>query len=612
MSAHVRTDPLALSGIDAMPPDVPIQRPNAARLLGAMFLLVALGCTRALPPDPARAVVRITPYKLARTVESSQGIVVCADAVAARIGARVLADGGTAVDAAVAVAFALAVTHPQAGNIGGGGFMLVRRPDGSVDAIDYRETAPAAFHPEIYLGPDGTIDRARYENPYVQVGVPGTVAGLALAHRRHGRRPFHLLVRPAERLAREGFVVSPLLARDLRIHRDKLIRHPSTARIFFHWNGEPYEAGERLVQPELAGVLKSIASDGASAFYRGWIGESIARKVRAGGGYLTAADFRIYEAKLREPIRMPLAGGELLGMPPPSSGGIAVAQVLAILEDLPLRQADPVSPQVAHTLAEALRRAFRDRARHLGDPDFGEMPVHELLSAEHLDELRTGIDPRHATPSEKLWFEPVPEGGGETTHFSVIDREGMAVANTYTLEQSFGGGVVAPDLGIFLNNELGDFNPKPGDTDRAGRIGTPPNLPAAGKRPLSSMSPTIYVRDGRAEIITGSPGGRTIISTVAGVLFARIFLGLPPERAVWGPRLHHQWFPDRISLEEGVWPAKTIAALEGFGHTVERIKSQGAANSILWDEERGYVGVGDFRRDGWAAAPIWFEGDHPQ
>ncbi|MBN2489261.1 MAG: gamma-glutamyltransferase [Planctomycetes bacterium] len=589
----------------------PEPRIRAAAIVAALLLLLALGCTRGMPPDPARALLRREPFKLGRTVASSSGLVVCADAEAARIGARVLAEGGNAVDAAVAVAFALAVTHPQAGNLGGGGFMLVRRPDGSVDAVDYRETAPAAFHPEVYLGTDGEIDRTRYDNPYLQVGVPGTVAGLALAHRRHGRRPFHLLVEPAERLARAGFIVSPLLARDLRLHRAKLSRHPSTVRVFFHWDREPYQAGERLQQPELAGVLKSIATGGTDVFYRGWIGEAIAQKVRAGGGCLTAADFRRYEARLRDPIRTPLRGGELIGMPPPSSGGIAVAQVLAILDSPALHRADPVGPQLAHALAESLRRAFRDRALHLGDPDFTAVPVNQLLSAAHVKELRGGIDPRRATPSESLWPVPLPlpEAGGETTHFSVLDRDGMAVANTYTLEQTFGGGVVAADLGIFLNNELGDFNPKPGDTDRAGRIGTPPNLPAAGKRPLSSMSPAIYVRDGQVEIITGSPGGRTIISTVAGVLLKRLFLELDPEHAVWSPRLHHAWLPDRLELEEGLWPPQTLEVLRALGHTVKTASSQGAAHSIFRDGERGYVGVGDCRGDGWAAAPTWFDGD---
>jgi len=551
------------------------------------------------------APLRSSRVETGHTIASKNGIVVCTERHAARIGARVLAEGGTAVDAAVAVAFALAVTHPQAGNIGGGGFMIIRLPDGTVDAIDYRETAPAAFHPEIYLAPDGKIDRARYANPYVQVGVPGTVAGLELAHKRHGVRPFHLLVRPAALLARDGFMVSPMLARDLKQNRKKLVQHPSTVKTFFHWNGVPYEAGEILKQPELASVLNSIATEGPRVFYEGWIAHALARKVRAGGGYLTFGDFKTYQAKVRTPIRTPLAGGTLIGMPPPSSGGIAVAQILALLEDLDLRKADPVGPVVAHAMAEAMRRAFRDRALHLGDPDFVKVPVDSLLSVAHLKELRDGIDLKRATRSEKLWFEPIPESGGETTHFSVIDRNGMAVANTYTLEQSFGGGVVAPDLGIFLNNELGDFNPRPGETDREGRIGTSPNVPGAGKRPLSSMSPTIFVRDDRVEIITGSPGGRTIINTVAQILFKRIFLKQGPELCVWGPRLHHQWFPDRLYLEPDMWPEETVKALEKLGHEVVERGPQGAANSIfLADEHGGYLGVGDFRRDGWAATPV--------
>ncbi len=531
---------------------------------------------------------------------------VCTEENAARIGAQVLSEGGNAVDAAVATAFALAVTHPQAGNIAGGGFMIVRRPDGKVDAIDYRETAPLAFHPEVYLTPDGDIDWAKVENPFFQVGVPGTIAGLALAHERHGRRPFHLLIQPAIRLARDGFLVSPLLARDLRRHTEKLVRYPTTLKMFFHKkNGSPLQAGDWLRQPELAGILRAIARNGPRVFYRGWIADTIVRNVQKGGGLLTVGDLRSYEAKIRKPIMFPLAGGTLIGMPPPSSGGIAVAQILGIMEDLPLRHAAPNGAWFAHAMAEAMRRAFRDRALHLGDPDFNEIPTEKLLSLEHIKGLRESIQAGRATPSEELWSEPLADSeGGETTHFSIIDRDGMAVSNTYTLEQSFGGGVMVPGTGILLNNELGDFNFKPGHTDREGYIGTPPNVPMGGKRPLSSMSPTLYVRDDKVEVITGSPGGRTIINTVACVLYRRIFQELSPARCVWGPRLHHQWFPDRISLEVDAWPAATATALENMGYTIHDREILGSAHSIFLDPDRGHVGVGDVRRDGWTAAPV--------
>lgn len=578
---------------------------RAAGILGCLVALTLWGCT-ASRTSPPEGVTGEKTIRIGRTLASKTGLVACTEENAARVGARVLSEGGNAVDAAVATAFALAVTHPQAGNIAGGGFMIVRRPDGEVDAIDYRETAPLAFHPEVYLTPDGDIDSAKVENPIFQVGVPGTIAGLALAHERHGRRPFHLLVEPAIRLALDGFLVSPLLARDLRRHAEKLTRHPTTFQMFFHkMDGSPLQAGEWLRQPELAGTLRAIAREGPGVFYRGWIADAIARNVQRGGGLLTVADFRSYEAKVRKPVLFPLAGGTLIGMPPPSSGGIAVAQILGILEDLPLRQAAPLGPIVSHAMAEAMRRAFRDRALHLGDPDFTEIPTERLLSLEHIKVLRDSIQLGRATPSEELWSEPLADSeGGETTHFSIIDRDGMAVSNTYTLEQSFGGGVMVPGTGILLNNELGDFNFKPGHTDREGRIGTPPNVPMAGKRPLSSMAPTLYVRDDKVEVITGSPGGRTIINTVACVLYRHIFQKMSPARCVWGPRLHHQWFPDRISIEVDAWPAATVKALEKMGYTLHDQKIIGSAHSIFLDPDRGHVGVGDVRRDGWTAAPV--------
>lgn len=589
----------------------------AARLLALLLLALVLhGCAPTITPselpDDAELTLLHNRVKAGRAITSRLGLVVCADTHAAQAGAQVLSEGGNAVDAAVTVALVLAVTHPQAGNIGGGGFMLVRLVNGRADAFDYRETAPAAFKPDVYLGEDGRVDRKRYENPYLQVGVPGTLKGLALAHATHGTKPWRLLVQPALRLARAGFRVSPLLARDIELHQAKLRIQPSTHAVFFHQDGAPLQPGDLLRQPELAGVLHAVAEEGAEVFYRGWVGESLVRKVQAGGGLMVQKDLLTYEVKLRKPVRAPLVGGTLIGMPPPSSGGIAVAQILGILEPrLTLRKLEPTGAQVAHALAEAGRRAFRDRARYLGDPDYVDVPIAELLSQSHLDQLGADITPERATPSEELWPErvpePLPEAKTETTHFSIIDREGMAVANTYTLEQSFGGGVVAPGLGFLLNNELGDFNPRPGETNRAGRIGTLANIPEGGKRPLSSMSPTFFERDGKLEIITGSPGGRTIISTVAQVLMNRLFFELGPERSVWGPRLHHGWFPDQIRVERFRWPGPTLAGLEEKGHKLVGSESQGAANSIFLDRERGvvWVGVGDFRRDGVAAAPIW-------
>lgn len=537
-----------------------------------------------------------------RALRSSLGAVVCVDRYAAEIGAEILAEGGNAVDAAVAVGFALAVTHPAAGNIGGGGFLLVHSPGGVARAFDYRETAPAAATAEMFLGPDGEIDPEKAGIGHWVVGVPGTVAGLAEAHRQLGSLPWARLVQPARRLAEEGIEVDLDLAMGLEQHADLLRRYPGSARSFLHEDGTPYREGETWRQPELARVLGWIEADGAKAFYEGPVAELLDAEMRRAKALLTASDLKSYRVIVREPLRFAYRDHEVLSMPPPSSGGVALAQILGLVERL-APEADRLDvPATRHALAEAQRRAFADRARHLGDPEASEIDVQRLISSDHLDRMAATFDPQRATDSETLGPPLTVLEGSHTTHFSVVDAGQMAVANTYTLEESFGSKVVAEGTGFLLNNELHDFNLKPGLTDRKGRIGTDPNLARPGHRPLSSMTPTIVLEQDRPVLVTGSPGGRTIINTVACVLLRVLRCGQPLEEAVAAPRQHHQWFPQRLSLEAGSGPDLS-QALEALGHRVVVLKSQGDAHSLGRMPDGSWQAVADRRLDGWAAAP---------
>jgi gamma-glutamyltranspeptidase/glutathione hydrolase len=530
------------------------------------------------------------------TAEGKNGMVVAVCPIAADVGLGVLKAGGTAVDAAVAVAFAEAVTWPEAGNIGGGGFMLVW-PGGGKDptVFDYRETAPAAATKDLFA--DGKTDWTSHK----AAGVPGTVRGLALAHQRFGQRPWKELVLPAAKLAEDGFTVDGPLARRLNgVLADKKTRNAEFRRVYGKAGGE-WAAGDTLKLPDLGRTLRMIGEQGPDWFYTGENAARVEAEMKAGGGLITAADLAAYRAKERKPVRGTYRGFDVYAPPPPSSGGIALVESLNILETLDLKKHPRQSPETIHLLAEAMRRAFCDRARHVGDADFVTVPDH-LTSKDYARKLAAGIDPARATKSESLAPElTVRESADSTTHFSVIDKDGMAVANTYTLENSFGNRVVVRGAGFLLNNEMTDFNPRPGVTTRTGMIGTEPNQIAPGKRMLSSMTPTIVAKDGKPYLVTGSPGGRTIINTVLCVVVNTLDYDMPARAAVDEPRLHHQWFPDRLSLEKWTDKDAVWQKLKGMGHAVGGHR-QGDAHTIRIDPKTGvYQGAADKRLNGKAA-----------
>jgi gamma-glutamyltranspeptidase/glutathione hydrolase len=529
-------------------------------------------------------------------------MVVSASAIASEIGNQVLRAGGNAVDAAIATGFALAVTYPTAGNIGGGGFMVIRFPDGRATAIDFREKAPLKAHPNMFLDSAGEYSSAIHHNSHIAVGVPGTVAGFALAHEKYGSRArnWAALVDPAHKLARDGFTVPPGLARSLANALRRLERYPASVQAYSK-NGTPYQEGERMKLPDLARTLERIEMQGRDGFYRGETARLIAEEMRRGGGLITEEDLARYEAKERIPIRGTYRGYEIISMPPPSSGGVALVQMLNILEGFDLKAMGHNSAQHVHHLAEAMRRAFLDRARHLADPDFASVPIARLTDKQYAQQLRATIDPNRATPSAPADVNLASESM-ETTHYSVVDRDGMAVSVTYTLEAGYGSGIVVPGAGFLLNNEMGDFNAKPGLTNTNGLIGTQPNLARPEQRMLSSMTPSIIAKDGKLVAVIGSPGGRTIINTVLQVASNIIDFGMTIREAVAAPRLHHQWLPDRISIEEnGVTPA-VADQLRALGHTVNVGGRQGTAHSIMIDAQGLRIGAPDRRdRDAGAA-----------
>lgn len=531
---------------------------------------------------------------------TARGVVVSDSAAASQIGAAVLREGGNAVDAAVATAFALAVTLPEAGNLGGGGFMLVWPADGREPVcLEYRETAPASARDIMFMLGESKLG-------HKVVGVPGTLRGLELAHQRFGKLPWKRLVAPAVLLAEKGFIIGPRLARSLNELLRTSADFAELRRVFAKPDGSRWSAGDRLVQSDLAATLKRLHDEGPSAFYTGAIAGQIVAEMEAGGGLITLDDLAGYRANERRAVRGTYRDYEILGAPPPSSGGIATIEAMRILETCKLHAAKRQSSQAQHLLIEALRRAFCDRARWLGDPDFVQVPD-KLLSAEYAADRAADIDSRHATPSERLAPEIELAGeGSDTTHFSVIDAAGMAVANTYTLEHSYGSRVVVRGAGFLLNNEMGDFNWKPGHTDRRGNIGTPANTIAPGKRMLSSQSPTIVLRGGRPVLITGSPGGRTIISTVVCLLVDILAFETPLREAIDAPRWHHGWFPDVVLFEGASDPAfgTLVGELAGLGHRVEKKPHrQGAANSIWIDPRTGVRhAAADKRREGAASA----------
>ncbi len=518
-------------------------------------------------------------------VRAHTGMVVSDDARASRIGRDVLEAGGNAVDAAIAVGFALAVVEPAAGNIGGGGFMVVRMPDGASTAIDFREKAPLAANPRMWLDSTGRHSSRIHHWSASSIGVPGTVAGFDMAHRLYGSINWSRLVYPAVALAQDGFPVDSVLASGLAALVLRRADDAATVAAFSR-SGTPYQPGDTLRQPDLGRTLTRIMLDRRDGFYRGETARLVDAEMRRIGGLITPADLELYQARERTPIRGTYRGYEVIGMPPPSSGGVTLVEMLNILKGWDLESMGHNTAPYIHHLAEAMRRAYRDRARYLGDPDFVDMPVHHLTSDEHADSLRATILQDRASKSYPDDVSESPEGM-QTTHYSVVDGNGMAVSVTYTIEQWYGSGIVVPGAGFLLNNELGDFNAGPGITDSTGLIGTSPNLARPEQRPLSSMSPTILAKDGHLVAVLGSPGGRTIINTVLQVALNVVDFGMNIQQAVNAKRINQDWLPDRIDIERNGTSEAVVKQLEAMGYTVRMGGTQGRANCIMIDPRTG-------------------------
>jgi len=524
------------------------------------------------------------------------GMVVTQEAQATRVGVEILKRGGNAVDAAVAVGFALAVTLPKAGNLGGGGFMVFYSEKArKTVAIDYREKAPAAATRNMFLGPDGGVNTARARSSHLSVGVPGTVAGLVTALERYGTLSLAEVMAPAIRLAERGIRVTHGLMRDLEQRREVLARWPATRKVFFKSDGTPYRAGEHLVQQDLAETLRRIADGGMAAFYKGAVAQKIVEEMRNGGGLITLTDLASYQAVERKPVTGTYRGYEIVSMPPPSSGGVHLIQVLNILEGYPIQRMGANSAETIHVMAEAMKLAFVDRSRFLGDPDYGSVPVDGLTSKPYAASLRTKILRRRARPAvEVAPGKPGVHEGSDTTHFSVMDGQGNVVANTYTLNFSFGTGIVAAGTGVLLNNEMDDFVAKPGSPNAFGLTGGAANAIQPGKRPLSSMTPTLVFRDGAPVLATGSPGGSRIITTVLQLLLNVIDHGMNIAGATNASRVHHQWLPDELRVEVGLSP-DTLRLLRRWGQNVAVKNAMGATQTAM-RIPGGFLGASDPRR----------------
>jgi gamma-glutamyltranspeptidase/glutathione hydrolase len=570
------------------------KRPSCIKVGASMRntrILVALLLASSLSSYPARPEGQASPYPNAA--------VVSVDPIASNAGVEILKKGGNAIDAAVATAFALAVTWPAAGNLGGGGFMLIHLTNGEAAAIDYREKAPEKATPRMFLNVRGEVDRDKSGVGYLVIGVPGTVKGLWEASRRYGKLDWKTLVEPAVKLAGEGFVIDEVLARSLQSQASAIGSFPEFGRIFRKPDGTYYQAGETLQQPDLARTLKLIHDNGPNGFYRGEVAKKLVDDVQANGGIITLKDLASYEAKVRTPLRGTYRGYEIVGMPPSSSGGTTVIQMLNILEAYDLGSMKRRDASTIHLLAETMRLGFYTRAKYLGDTDFVKVDLPKLMSKSFADMLRGNVNTQHATSSLSLGKDIITrQEGTSTTHFSVVDAEGNAVANTYTLEDLYGSRVIPKGTGFLLNNEMHDFNMNPGITDTRGLIGTNPNLIQPGKRMLSSMSPTIVLKDNKPVLVTGSPGGRTIINTVLQVIVNVIDFKMDVQAAVDEPRIHHQWLPDVIALERPLEPITPY--LNAMGNRTRLVSTQGDSHSILIKEGKKYAGV-DHRTRGGAA-----------
>jgi gamma-glutamyltranspeptidase/glutathione hydrolase len=566
-------------------------------------MLVVAFCVPSAAQEQRRGAYTPPAADAIHAVFAEHGMVVAQERIAARIGADVLRRGGNAVDAAVATGFAMAVTYPRAGNIGGGGFMVIHSAERHEDvAIDYRETAPAATTPEIFLGADGRPDPAKSRDSALGIGVPGTVAGLTLALEKYGSGKFSLaeLLQPAIGLARDGFVIADDGADTLPGWYRRLARWPASAKIFSRADGTSLHEGDTLVQTDLAATLSAISAQGPRGFYEGPVAEKLAKAVSDAGGIMTSDDLRSYQAVIRAPVRGSYRGYDVVSMPLPSSGGVVLLEMLNILEGFPIHDMKQGSAPALHVMIEAMKRAYADRARYLGDPAFVNAPIAILTAKDYATKQRAGIDLDHATASTDVFSPAPPREGSNTTHYSVVDSKGNAVSNTYTLNFPYGVGLVAEGTGVLLNNELDDFTAAPGASNAFGLVGYEANLPGPGKRPLSSMSPTIVLRDGKPVLVTGSPGGSRIISTVLQVIVDVLDYRMDVAAAVAAPRLHHQWLPDEVRIEHG-FADDTLAGLKERGHRVIEPMGQTSANSIAVTDN-GLLGAPDPRTRGAEAA----------
>jgi gamma-glutamyltranspeptidase/glutathione hydrolase len=563
----------------------------AAMVAGALLLL----------SQPAYSSAIIEGQRM-HPVQGREGMAVTSHFLATQSAREVLKNGGNAIDAAVTAAFSLAVTQPRSGNIGGGGFMLISSEQkDEVVAIDYREKAPGKATVDMFLDKDGNADSQVSRYSHLAAGVPGTVAGLALALEQYGTISLKEALVPAIKLADEGFIVTPRFSDGLKAKEEMLKKWDSSKRIFYKADGSYYEPGDLFIQNDLAATLKRISENGIKEFYEGKTAELLVAEMAKHGGLISMDDMKNYSPGLRTPVHGNYRGYDIYSMSPPSSGGVHVAQILNILEGYPISEYGHNSAQTIHLMAEAMKRAYADRSMYLGDEDFVKVPLKGLTSKKYAAALREGIDTKKATPSETIApGKPLPFESNETTHFSIVDKYGNAVSNTYTINFSYGSGIVVEGAGFLLNNEMDDFSSKPGVPNAYGLIGGEANKIEPNKRMLSSMSPTIVKQDGKNFLVTGSPGGSRIITTTLQVIMNVIDHGLNIQSAVAAPRIHHQWLPDQLRVEEGLSP-DTVKGLQDMGHDVKQKSAMGAIQSIMIKDGAMYGGADPRRSTGLAA-----------
>jgi len=560
-----------------------------------LLATVSLICTQVVAQD----VPIYSPRDIFHPVIAENGMVSSQERYATEAGLAVLKEGGNAIDAAVTMGFTMAVTLPSAGNIGGGGFMLVHLADeNQTIAIDYREKAPQAATRDMFLDETGDVDPEKSRHSYLAVGVPGTVAGLTMALEKYGTISLAQALQPAIELAENGFPVSEYLHRSLVAVKERMQAYPASMTIFYKPGGEPYEIGETLVQTDLAQSLRLIAREGSKAFYHGAIADAIVTEMAANDGLISKADLAEYQPVIREPIRGTYRGYEIYSMPPPSSGGIHLVQLLNILEAFPLSELGQNTAQTIHLMTESMKLAYADRSKYLGDTDFVSVPISGLISKSYAEQLRRNINLTQATPSQEIApGNPNPFiESNNTTHYSVIDNQGNAVANTYTLNFSYGSKITVPGTGILLNNEMNDFSAKPGVPNAFGLIGGEFNAIEPEKRMLSSMTPTIVLKEGKPFLVTGSPGGSRIITTVLQVILNVIDHDMNVAEATNAVRVHHQWLPDQLMIEQGL-NEDTRRLLEEKGHQMTVTNTMGSTQSIMLVDQT-LNGASDPRRPG--------------